>query len=86
VQALSGQINQAKTTIERALQVLPEEFLWRPELLRLRGEFCLPDYSHVKNRFEIAEQDFRAAIKAARNMSAKSDELRATMSLARLLR
>jgi predicted ATPase len=33
----------------------------------------------------MAEQDFRAAIDAARGMSAKSDELRATTNLARLL-
>jgi predicted ATPase len=35
--------------------------------------------------FENAEQDFRAAISVAGGMSAKSDELRATTSLALLL-
>ena len=33
----------------------------------------------------MAEQDFRAAIDAARAMNARSDELRSTTSLARLL-
>jgi hypothetical protein len=36
-------------------------------------------------RFETSEQDFRDAIRIARSISAKSLELRATMSLARLL-
>jgi DNA-binding winged helix-turn-helix (wHTH) protein/tetratricopeptide (TPR) repeat protein len=85
VQSLSGEINQAKTTIEQALQTAPEEFLWRPELLRLRGELCLQSDRESKRLIEEAEQDFRAAIHSARAMSARSDELRATTSLARLL-
>jgi len=36
-------------------------------------------------RFELAEQDFREANRLARSMSAQSPELRATISLARLL-
>jgi tetratricopeptide (TPR) repeat protein len=86
VQVLAGEIHQAKTTIEQALQAPPEELLWRPELLRLRGEFRLQSDHESKSLFEMAEQDFRAAIDAARAMSAKSDELRATTSLARLSR
>jgi DNA-binding winged helix-turn-helix (wHTH) protein/tetratricopeptide (TPR) repeat protein len=86
VQALSGEINQAKTTIEQALQAAPEEFVWRPELLRLRGELRLQSERESKGLIEEAEQDFRAAMYGASVMSAKSDELRATTSLARLLR
>jgi predicted ATPase len=86
VQSLSGEINQAKTTIEQALQATPEEFLWRPELLRLRGELHLQSERESETLIKEAEQDFRAAIDAACAMSAKSDELRATTSLARLLR
>ena len=35
---------------------------------------------------QLAEQDFREAVEIARKMSAKSLDLRATMSLTRLLR
>jgi len=73
-------------TIDQALQAPPEELLWRPELLRLRGEFRLQSDRECEDRFDMTEQDFRAAIEAARAMSAKSDELRAITSLARLLR
>jgi ATP/maltotriose-dependent transcriptional regulator MalT len=38
-----------------------------------------------KGQAELAERDFRKAIELAQGMSAKSLELRATMSLARLL-
>ena len=72
--------------MERALQAPPEGLLWRPELLRLRGEIRLQRDRASKTLFEMAEQDFCAAIDAARGMTAKSDELRATISLARLLR
>jgi tetratricopeptide (TPR) repeat protein len=85
-QVLSGDVDQAKATLEQALQAPSEALLWRPELLRLRGEFHLRSDPLSKGTFEMAEQDFRAAIDAARAMSAKSDELRATTSLARLLR
>src|SRR5262249_33459754 len=54
------------------------ERLWEAELLRLRGELksaCQGD----------AEADFRRAVEVARSQRAKSLELRATTSLARLL-
>jgi hypothetical protein len=86
VQVLAGEIHQAKTTIEQALQAPPEGLLWRPELLRLRGEIRLQSDNSSENLFEMSEQDFRAAIDIARAMSAKSDELQATMNLARRLR
>jgi predicted ATPase len=53
-----------------------------PELHRLKGELLLK-----QNNSSAAEAEscFRRAIEIARNQSAKSWELRATMSLARLL-
>jgi predicted ATPase len=52
----------------------------RPETLRLRGELRLN-----QRQEEPAESDFREATMLAQKMSAKAWELRATMSLARLL-
>ena len=49
-------------------------------MLRLRGELRLK-----KGQTELAEADFRDAIVLAQKMGAKAWELRATMSLARLL-
>ena len=63
-----------------ALQANPEELLFRPNILACRGELQLKI-----GRAELAEADFREAIALAQKMSAKAWELRATMSLARLL-
>jgi tetratricopeptide (TPR) repeat protein len=79
-QCLAGSIAEALESIEIALQVLPEELAYRPETLRLRAELRLKQ-GHAK----LAEADFREAIALAQKMSAKALELRATMSLARLL-
>src|SRR5262249_30180707 len=59
----------------------PPELQTRPEIFRLRGELRLK-----AELPELAEADFREAIALAQTMSAKAWELRATMSLARLLR
>src|SRR5262249_51942277 len=53
----------------------------QPEAFRIRGELQIK-----QGRREPAEADFREALKLARSMGAKALELRATMSLARLLR
>ena len=79
-------IAEASLLVEQALTFTAEELLFRPELLRLRGEVHLSSGSDSTSLFESAEGDFRAAIDAARKMNAKSDELRAAMSLARVLR
>jgi predicted ATPase len=86
-QAAEGKVRDAFGTAERALQTNIDELLYRPELLRLRGELKLRSNSgsEVQVRFESAERDFREAIEIARLISAKSYELRATASLARLL-
>jgi predicted ATPase len=79
-QRLDGAISDALDTIEQALQFNPAELIDRPETLRLRGELRL-EQGHA----ELAEGDFREAVALARTMGAKAWELRATMSLARLL-
>ncbi len=55
---------------------------FEPELHRIKGELLLLDPS----RLEAAEHCFRTAIEKARRDAAKSWQLRATTSLARLLR
>jgi predicted ATPase len=80
-QALDGATGEALGTIEDALQANPEEVVFRPNILTCRGELRLKI-----GRAELAEADFREAIALAQKMSAKAWELRATTSLARLLR
>jgi predicted ATPase len=76
---------------EEALQVLEEGFasvtktgaqLYSPRLHQVKGELLL-----ARNPSELAEAEmcFRTAIEIARRQSARSPELRATVSLARLL-
>ena len=79
-QILAGDIEDAAITVEQALQVNPDELIYRPETFRLRGDLRLK-----QGQTELAEADFREAIALAQSMSAKAWELRATMSLARLL-
>jgi hypothetical protein len=79
-QDCQGAIADALETVEQALKVNPDERDYRPETLRLRGELRLK-----QGQVEFAEVDFREAIALARGMGAKAWELRATMSLARLL-
>jgi class 3 adenylate cyclase/tetratricopeptide (TPR) repeat protein len=79
-QALDGAIDDALTTLDEALQANPEELVFRPNILKWRGELRFK-----RGQNELAEADFREAIRLARQMSAKSWELRATTSLARLL-
>ena len=55
-------------------------------MLRLRGEVRLRSDVVAGKPSVLAEQDSRESIDLARKMNAKSSELRATTSLARLLR
>jgi uncharacterized protein HemY len=80
-QERQGATVDALETIERALEANPNELADRPEILRVRGELLLK-----QGLIEKAEADFRGSIALAQSMSAKAWELRATMSLARLLR
>jgi tetratricopeptide (TPR) repeat protein len=79
-QEREGAIIDALETVEQALQANRDELVHRPEALRLRGELRLK-----QGQTELAEADFREAIALAHTMGAKAWELRATMSLARLL-
>jgi len=80
-EALDGAVADALRTIDDALQANPQELFLRPETLRVRGELRLR-----QGDSRLAEADFREAISLARKMGAKAWELRATTSLARLLR
>jgi tetratricopeptide (TPR) repeat protein len=80
-QALDGAVADALRTIDEALRANPQELFLRPETLRVRGELRLR-----QGDSGLAEADFREAISLAQKMGAKAWELRATMSLARLLR
>jgi predicted ATPase len=79
--ALAGAIDDAFLTVEQALQINPDELIYRPETFRLRGELWLR-----RGDTKMAEVDFNTAISLAQTKSAKAWELRATTSLARLLR
>ena len=76
-----GATNEALDTIEQALAATPDVLAYKPERFRVHGELLLSQGSLDK-----AETDFREAITLSQNMRAKSFELRATTSLARLLR
>jgi predicted ATPase len=79
-----GAVDDAILTVEHVPQTYPEELLSHPLTLRLRGEMRLRSGASVATRFDLTERDFRGAVELARKMCAKSLELRATMSLARL--
>jgi predicted ATPase/class 3 adenylate cyclase len=71
------------TVLTEALTLMDTtgERVWEPELYRLKGELLLQQ--HADNRAE-AENCFHQAIAIAQNQQAKSFELRAATSLARL--
>jgi tetratricopeptide (TPR) repeat protein len=80
-QSLDGKMPEALATIEDALQVNPEEIAWRPEAIRIRGELRCR-----LGQTDGAEVDFHDAIALAQKIGAKAWELRASMSLVRMLR
>jgi predicted ATPase len=80
-QSLDGKVPAALATIEKALQVNPEELAWRPDAIRIRGELQLS-----LGQVDAAEADFRDARALAQKIGAKALELRAAMSLVRMLR
>src|SRR5208283_3109537 len=79
-QALDGNVADALESIDEALTANPEEKYWLPETYRIRGELRL-----MQSDRPAAEADFHEALSLSRTMGAKIFELRATMSLARLL-
>jgi len=80
-QLLAGHVNDGLATIEEALSAVPEERIFVPELLRLRGELRAADGADVAT----VEASFNEAIALAREIGTKLVELRATTSLARFL-
>jgi predicted ATPase len=76
-----GQLQEADGEIDEALRLASEteELVWEAELLRLRGEI-----RRQQRAFDDAEANFRSAMESAAGQDAKSLELRATLSLARL--
>jgi hypothetical protein len=80
-QSLEAKVPDALATIEKALQVNPAEVAWRPEAIRIRGELRLGF-----RRTDAAESDFRDAISLAEKIGAKAWELRAAVSLVRMLK
>jgi class 3 adenylate cyclase/tetratricopeptide (TPR) repeat protein len=79
-EALHGRSGEALSTIERALRANPEETVFRPNIMNCRGELRFK-----QGQTDLAEADFREAIALAKKMNGKGWELRATISLARLL-
>jgi tetratricopeptide (TPR) repeat protein/type II secretory pathway predicted ATPase ExeA len=79
-QELDGSTVHALETVEQALQANPDELIYRPEALRIRGEL-----RNKQGQIELAETDLRDAVALAQKMGANMWQLRATMSLARLL-
>ena len=80
-QLLAGQVTDGLTTIEEALTAVPEERMFLPELLRLRGELRAAAGADIAT----VEASFSEAIALAHEIGTKLVELRATTSLARFL-
>jgi class 3 adenylate cyclase/tetratricopeptide (TPR) repeat protein len=80
-QRLDGAIPAALETIEQALQFNPQEGVYRPQALIVRGELRL-----ASGQAELAEADFRDSLALARSMDARAWELRTALSIAPLLR
>jgi predicted ATPase len=80
-----GRLDDGLTALREALDAANqnEERKYEADMHRLKGELLLKqmDYNTAE-----AQSCFQRAIEIARNQSDKSYELRATMSLARLLR
>jgi predicted ATPase len=83
VSAQVGQISEGLEALAEALATLDqsEARLWEAELYRFRGELLL---QQTVAQAEEAEVCFQRALAIARRQQAKSWELRAAMSLARL--
>ena len=83
--AKAGRIEEGLKAADAALDVIRAggESMWEAEIHRVRGEL-LVKLGHLHR--EEAQESVEHAIEIARQQDAKSLELRATMSLAQLLR
>src|SRR5262249_49146481 len=82
-----GQAGEGLTVVGEALAIVDknEERWWEAELYRLKGELALQSkVQGSQSTVEETEECFWKAIEIARRQQAKSLELRATVSLARL--
>jgi tetratricopeptide (TPR) repeat protein len=79
-QKAEGAIMDALSTVERALYLNLDENAFRPGALTFRGELRLE-----LGQPELAEEGFHEAIALAKRIGARLFELRATISLARLV-
>ncbi|MCH8282607.1 MAG: hypothetical protein IIC96_18255 [Chloroflexi bacterium] len=79
---IAGEANEGLEVLDRAFTHVDdtEERFWKAELHRLKGELLLLP----RGSEEEGGVCFNQALKVARSQSAKSLELRATMSLSRL--
>ena len=79
----AGQIDEGMHALEEALEAVQNngERVYEAEVYRLKGELLLQDAPASQ---EEAEEHFQQALAVARRQQAKSLELRAAMSLARL--
>jgi predicted ATPase len=81
---------EGQAALDRAQLLMAErgERFWEPEVHRLRGVLCLADETadrrDRRDRRDQAEAAFRQALAVARQQQARSLELRAATSLARL--
>jgi adenylate cyclase len=80
-QAAAGRISEALATLDDAFGALGEGELWRPDLLRLRGDLLAQQGEDLDG----AEAAYREATLRARAMEALLFELRAATGLARVL-
>ncbi len=84
----AGQEEEGLTALAEALDAVrkTEERLYEAELYRLKGELTLQQLKVQGSTFNVeeAEECFQKAVTIARRQEAKSLELRATTSLARL--
>lgn len=84
LQARAGAMQDSLSAIIKSKELMAEtgEFLWHADVLRIEGELQLLFGASTRE----AETNFAQALEVARKQRAKSFELRAAMSMARLLR
>jgi len=80
-----GQIDEGLSVLAEALAFVDKsgERVWEAELYRVKGELTLQSDSKSQDS-RVAEAAFKKALHVARHQQAKSLELRAATSLARL--
>jgi len=79
---LAGQAKKGQEVLTEALAFVERtgECFYEAEIYRIRGELCLEEDNEVE-----AATNFRKSIQVAHHQGAKSWELRATLSMSRLL-